>query len=66
VETAADLTPTDRAAERLLAHQAVLAEDVRPPVGERLEAALGQRLARFLTAALSRRGYRGGFDRFGT
>ena len=66
METAADLAPPDRATERLLAHQAVLAEDLRPPVGERLAAALGPRLACFLTAALSRRGYRGGFDRLGT
>jgi hypothetical protein len=66
LDTAADLIPSDRAAARLLAHQAVLAEDARPPVGERLEALIGQRLARFLTAALSRRGYRGGDDRLGT
>jgi hypothetical protein len=66
LDTAADLIPSDRGTARLLAHQAVLAEDARPPVGERLEALIGPRLARFLTAALSRRGYRGGDDRFGT
>jgi hypothetical protein len=66
LDTAADLIPSDRAAARLLAHQAVLAEDARPPVGDRLEALIGPQLARFLTAALSRRGYRGGDERSGT
>jgi hypothetical protein len=50
----------------MLAHQALLAEDARTPVGERLDALIGPRLARFLTAALSRRGYRGGDGRLGT
>jgi len=62
----ADPIPSDRAAARLLAHVAVLAEGARPPARERLDALIGRRLARFLTAALSGRGYRGGDERLGT